>query len=125
MVDVEFLVQYLQLIHGKAYPQVLGQNTLEALRALHQAGLLPGGDFGRLIDGYKFLRRLENKLRLVHDQSVNQLSADPAALAKLARHLGYPDRPRRPDQVFLEEYSQITEAIREVFERHFAPAGEE
>ncbi len=125
MVDVEFLVQYLQLTHGKAHPQVRGQNTLEALRALHQAGLLPGGDFGRLIEGYKFLRRLENKLRLVHDQSVNQLSADPAALAKLARHLGYPDRPRRPEQVFLEEYSQITEAIREVFERHFAPAGEE
>jgi glutamate-ammonia-ligase adenylyltransferase len=71
------------------------------------------------------LRRLENKLRLVHDQSVNELAADPAYLAKLARHLGYPDRPRRAEQVFLDEYNQITQGIREVFDRHLAPGSDE
>jgi glutamate-ammonia-ligase adenylyltransferase len=124
MVDVEFLVQYLQLCHGGTHPQVRGQNTVEALRALHRDGLLSDGDCDLLLSGYKFLRRLENKLRLVHDQSVNELSADPASLAKLARHLGYPERPRRPEQVFLDEYNHVTEAIRDVFERHFA-VGEE
>jgi glutamate-ammonia-ligase adenylyltransferase len=125
MVDVEFLVQYLQLHHGGSHPQVRGQNTLEALRALNQEGLLPDGDFNQLIGGYKFLRRLENKLRLVHDQSVNELSADPVYLAKLARHLGYPERPRRPEQVFLDEYNQVTLGIREVFDRHLAPASDD
>ena len=125
MVDVEFLVQYLQLCHGGAHPQVRLQNTLAALRALHQSGLLEEEDFTRLANGYKFLRRLENKLRLVHDQSVSDLSADPASLAKLARHLGYPERPRRPEQVFLEEYTGVTQGIREIFDRHFAPVGGE
>jgi len=78
-----------------------------------------------LIGGYKFLRRLENKLRLVHDQSVNELSADPVYLAKLARHLGYPERPRRPEQVFLDEYNQVTQGIREVFDRHLAPVSDD
>jgi glutamate-ammonia-ligase adenylyltransferase len=122
MVDVEFLAQYLQLRHGAGCPAVRGQNTLDALRALHQAGLLVAADCELLIAGYKFLRRLENKLRLVHDQSVNELSSDPVYLAKLARHLGYPDRPRRPEQLFLEEYNRVTEGIRAVFDRYLAPA---
>ncbi|TLM67161.1 MAG: bifunctional [glutamate--ammonia ligase]-adenylyl-L-tyrosine phosphorylase/[glutamate--ammonia-ligase] adenylyltransferase [Deltaproteobacteria bacterium] len=125
MVDVEFLVQYLQLMHGGKHPRLRVPNTLEALHALHREGLLAGGDYDKLTNGYKFLRRLENKLRLVHDQSVSDLAADPASLAKLARHLGYPDRPRRPEQVFLDEYNQVTVAIREVFDRHLAPGGDE
>jgi [glutamine synthetase] adenylyltransferase / [glutamine synthetase]-adenylyl-L-tyrosine phosphorylase len=125
MVDVEFLIQYLQLRYGGSHPQVRVQNTLEALRALNQEGLLPDSDFNQLIGGYKFLRRLENKLRLVHDQSVNELSADPVYLAKLARHLGYPERPRRPEQVFLDEYNQVTQGIREVFDRHLAPVSDD
>jgi len=61
----------------------------------------------------------------VHDQSVNELSADPGVLGKLARHLGYPEQPRRPEQLFLEEYHQITQGIREVFDRHLAPENPE
>ncbi len=122
MVDVEFLVQYLQLRHGGALPAVRGQNTIEALQALESAGVLPADDCRQMVAGYKFLRRLENKLRLVHDQSVSELAADPAYLGKLARHLGYPERPRRPEQAFLEEYGQVTEGIRAIFDRHLAPA---
>ncbi|NJC87194.1 MAG: bifunctional [glutamate--ammonia ligase]-adenylyl-L-tyrosine phosphorylase/[glutamate--ammonia-ligase] adenylyltransferase [Desulfuromonas sp.] len=125
MVDVEFLVQYLQLLHGGTHAKLRGQNTLGALHALHAEGLLPHDDYDNLTNGYKFLRRLENKLRLVHDQSVSELAADPAYLAKLARHLGYPDRPRRPEQVFLEEYHQVTLGIREVFDRYLAPDSDE
>lgn len=125
MVDVEFLVQYLQLRHGATHAEVRCPNTIEALRSLYEAGLLPGGDHAILANGYKFLRRLENKLRLVHDQSVSELASDPDALAKLARHLGYPERPRRPQEVFLEEYAQVTLAIRQVFDRHLAPGGGE
>jgi glutamate-ammonia-ligase adenylyltransferase len=121
MVDVEFLVQYLQLLHGVAHPPLRIQNTLAALHALQNLEVLSAHDGECLLKGYKFLRRLENKLRLVHDQSVNELSADPVALAKLARHLGYAGEPHRPEQVFLDEYHQVTQGIREVFDRHLAP----
>ena len=117
MVDVEFLAQYLQLCNGRGNPALRCRNTVDALHALHREGLLSDGDYATLIGGYKFLRRLENKLRLVNDQSINDLTADPATLAKLARHLGYASHPNRPEQPFLEEYSRTTHGIREIFDK--------
>jgi glutamate-ammonia-ligase adenylyltransferase len=123
MVDVEFLAQYLQLRYGGDRPALREVNTLKTLQALRSEGLLSEADFAALEGGYKFLRRLENKLRLVHDQSINELSADRAYLLRLARRLGYPERPRRPDEVFLEDYRQVTEKIRAVFDRIIGPDG--
>jgi glutamate-ammonia-ligase adenylyltransferase len=117
MVDVEFVAQYLQLRHGRDRHNLRCRNTIDALGVLHREGLISEKDHEVLVGGYKFLRRLENKLRLVHDQSVNELSADTAYLAKLARHLGYPEAPMRPEQLFLEDYAETTRMIREVFDR--------
>ena len=119
MVDVEFIVQYLQLQHGAGHAELQVHNTLEALAALHKTGLITTADFDTLLQGYEFLRRLENKLRLVHDESISALSGEPAYLRKLAQRLGYPDRPQRADQLFLAEYRQMTTGIRAVFEKVF------
>ena len=117
MVDVEFLVQFLQLQHGRQHTEIRSRNTLDALQALQDSKLLSGEDANRLANGYKFLRRLENKLRLVHDQSINQLSSEPAYLNKLAKHLGYqPDGTRNPEQQLEKDYLLITENIRTIFE---------
>jgi len=120
MVDVEFIVQYLQLRHGAACAELQGHNTLAALHVLQQTGLLAAADFATLLQGYEFLRRLENKLRLIHDESISALSGEPAYLRKLAQRLGYPDRPQRADEIFLAEYRQMTTGIRAVFEQVFA-----
>lgn len=122
MVDVEFLVQYLQLVHGPNHPSLRLPNTLKTLEALQTAGLLSETETETLSSGYKFLRRLENKLRLVHDQSINEIATDRASLLKLARRLGYPERPRRPDEVLREDYSRVTEKVRAIFERYLGAA---
>jgi len=124
MVDVEFLTQYLQLCHGREHLSLRSRNTLDTLQQLKEKGLLPSDDYAKLMSGYKFLRRLENKLRLVHDQSINELAGEPAYLAKLARHLGYPERPRPPEQAFLDEYVEITQGIREIFDRYLTTDSE-
>jgi glutamate-ammonia-ligase adenylyltransferase len=121
MVDVEFLAQYLQLRHGQECPSLRQTNTLGILQALLDEGLLTETDHESLAGGYKFLRRLENKLRLIHDQSINELSGERAYLIKLARRLGYADRPLSPDKVLLEDYRQVTGKIREIFERFLGP----
>ncbi len=120
MVDVEFLVQYLQLLHGGTKPALRQNGTMKALDELHREKLLDEADYQALSSGYQFLRRLENKLRILHDHSISELSGERDYLAKLARRLGYPDRPRRPEQVFLEDYREVTEKIRAVFDRHLA-----
>ncbi len=118
MVDVEFLAQYLQLCNGRNNPALRCRNTIDALHALHSGGLLSDDDYENLVSGYKFLRRLENKLRLVHDQSVNELSSEPVYLTKLARHLGYSGQTGQPANLFLKDYARVTQSIREIFDQY-------
>jgi glutamate-ammonia-ligase adenylyltransferase len=116
LVDVEFVVQYLQLLHGGDDPELRKTNTLAALKTLRRKDLLQNEEYVTLASGYQFLRRLENRLRLVHDQSIHELSGDPAYLAKLARRLGY--KGENPDRQLLERFQQTTENIRTVFDRY-------
>ncbi len=43
MVDVEFIVQYLQLAYGRDFPDIRSTNTIEALQAIKECGLIPAG----------------------------------------------------------------------------------
>ncbi len=121
MVDVEFLVQYLQLLHAGQQPELRQQNTLDLLQVMGEKKLIPLADAELLSSGYKFLRRLENKLRLLYDQSMNELSAEPKKLRKVARSLGYEDFGVAPEQEFLAEYRGVTEGIRRLFEAYLNP----
>jgi glutamate-ammonia-ligase adenylyltransferase len=116
LVDVEFLVQYLQLLYGRACPALQCQNTLEALKILRRESVLNKTDYRLLASGYQFLRRLENRLRLVHDQSINAFDDDPSSLAKLAWRLGY--RQDRADEQLMNDYHNATENIRAIFDRY-------
>src|SRR6185369_14269314 len=89
MVDVEFAVQYLQLKEGRNYPELRTPSTIVALKEISALGLMPGDSAQTLLSGYKFLRKLENRLRIIHDYSVNDLSGTKIYLNKLARRLGY------------------------------------
>jgi len=117
MVDVEFIVQYLQLRHGRDFPQARSVGTLEALQALHACSLVSDGDFQALFDGYTFLRTLENRLRIIHDYSMNQLGGPKGYLNKLARRLGYDERLRHPGDALLADYERITGSVRRVYDR--------
>lgn len=117
MVDVEFITQYLQLRHGCSHPELRTQNTVAALKAMASLHLLGGQDIETLLAGYKFLRKLENRLRLLHDHSINDLAGDQRYLDKLARRLGYDPKLRHPGTELMKDYEATTEAIREVYER--------
>jgi len=120
MVDVEFVVQYLQLKYGQEYIQLRPRNVLAVLQQLRGSSLLDDSSCDTLEEGYKFLRRLENKLRLVHDQSINNISKERTALLKLAHRLGYKNGEKSADIYFLEDYRTITEKIRNVFDKTFS-----
>jgi glutamate-ammonia-ligase adenylyltransferase len=119
LVDVEFTAQFLQLAHGHDHPQIRTGTTPEALRKLRQAGLLREADHAALSEGYDFLRRVELRLRIVHDFGVDHLPKEGPALRQLARRLGYagPD----PGGRFLAEYARVTAAVRQTFDAVVAP----
>lgn len=124
MVDVEFLAQYLQLRYGHHHPEVRTTNTVAALKEVRRLHLIPQHDADTLISGYKFLRKLENRLRLLHDHSINDLGGDQRYLDKLARRLGYDPKLRHPGQVLMKDYEATTEAIRDVYERNLGERAE-
>ncbi len=112
--DVEFAAQFLQLAYGHDHPSVRTGSTPVALRKLREAGLLREADYLALAEGYDFLRRVELRLRIVHDFAIDHLPEGGPPLAQLARRLGYagPD----PGQRFLGEYDRVTAAVRQAFE---------
>ncbi|MFA7403029.1 MAG: bifunctional [glutamate--ammonia ligase]-adenylyl-L-tyrosine phosphorylase/[glutamate--ammonia-ligase] adenylyltransferase [Pelobacteraceae bacterium] len=119
MVDVEFAVQYLQLKEGCRYPELRTTSTVVALKEISTLGLLPDGSADTLLNGYKFLRKLENRLRIIHDYSVNDLSGSRVYLNKLARRLGYDPKLKNPGAVLISDYEETTGKIRDVFDALF------
>ena len=119
IVDVEFAVQYLQLREGCHYPELRTTSTIVALKEISTLGLLPDGSAHTLLAGYKFLRKLENRLRIIHDYSVNDLSGSRAYMNKLARRLGYDPSQKNPGADLICDYAETTGKIRDVFDRLF------
>ena len=62
--DIEFYVQYLQLIAGSRHPEVRVPSTLSAIRALASAKALLEGEESQLSLAYVFLRTVEHRLQL-------------------------------------------------------------
>ncbi len=112
MVDVEFLVQMLQLKYGRRHRSLRVQNTLRALDELYKWGVVDEAAHRVLREGLLFLRRLENRLRLLYNRSMNDLH--PRDFADLASEMGTEGDGRR----LKEEYLERTRAIRGVYERY-------
>ncbi|MGE5193014.1 MAG: glutamine synthetase adenylyltransferase [Deltaproteobacteria bacterium] len=111
--DVEFVVQYLQLIHGGRQPAVRSFNTLDALVRLADCGFLHADEYRLLTDGYVFLRTIEHALQLMHNKQTHELPQDEAELTYLARRLDFATA-----QQFLAHYQQHGQAVRRVYDRY-------
>jgi glutamate-ammonia-ligase adenylyltransferase len=94
LVDLEFIAQYLQLVHAHAHPDVLDQNTVQALRKLAAAGLLDSGHADILIPAARRLNDLTQILRLCLDGGFQPDAAPDGLKALLARAGGAPDFAR-------------------------------
>jgi glutamate-ammonia-ligase adenylyltransferase len=115
LVDVEFAVQFLQLVHGATDPRIRSASTPQALTLLLQNGHLPPPDHAPLARGYRFLRRLESRLRIVRDRSVDRLPESGLELLRLARRMGY-SGPRAGDEL-LADYQRTAAEVRSAFLR--------
>ncbi|QRK07671.1 bifunctional [glutamate--ammonia ligase]-adenylyl-L-tyrosine phosphorylase/[glutamate--ammonia-ligase] adenylyltransferase [Archangium violaceum] len=115
LVDVEFTVQYLQLVHGRDFPRVRSTNTLAALEGLQAEGRLTPEDAEVLRQGYLFLRRVENRLRLVHASSLAHMPTSGRPLAQLARRMGVIGPT--PGETFLARYRACAASVRDVYAR--------
>jgi glutamate-ammonia-ligase adenylyltransferase len=86
--DVEFAVQLLQLVHGRADETLHSPTTLDALSALSQGGYVGREDAAALADAYRFLRRVEHLIQLHRLRRTHLVPADDEGLRRLGRALG-------------------------------------
>ncbi len=117
MVDVEFAAQYLQLKYGCRFPELRTPSTIVALKEVQTLGLVPDGAAETLLTGYTFLRMLENRLRIIHDYSSNDLTGSRSYLNKLAKRMGYDAGLKNPGAALICDYEEITGRIRDCYDR--------
>jgi glutamate-ammonia-ligase adenylyltransferase len=122
LVDIEFLVQMLQLVHGTSARAVRETGTAAALRALKSLKAIRPGEYRRLLAGYRFLRRLDHRIRLERDQPIEILEREPDKLESIARALGYKGRAKNGlGARLLVDYELTRERVRACYEASFAP----
>ncbi|MBL8864623.1 MAG: bifunctional [glutamate--ammonia ligase]-adenylyl-L-tyrosine phosphorylase/[glutamate--ammonia-ligase] adenylyltransferase [Planctomycetia bacterium] len=118
LADVEFLIQWIQLRHGREQPEILHSNVWSALDAIEKAGLILPNHASVLRDGYSFLRTVEARLRIVTDRPLIELPESHEECEKLARRIGFESSPRgsAADRL-LAEVDRVMGTLRAEFER--------
>ncbi len=118
LVDVEFVAQMMALAHGHQHPALRKRATRDLLKEMEWEHLITKEEASALRDGYEFIARLENRLRIESDQPAWALPTDPDALRPLARRMGY-EGGAGPRQL-LNDLRTRREAIRAAFDSCFA-----
>ena len=91
LMDIEFIVQTLQLLHAHTRPDILDANTIAALNKLAAAGLLDSQDAALLLDAARLQQSLTQTVRIALDETLRPAEATPALKALLARAGDAPD----------------------------------
>ncbi|WP_349360102.1 bifunctional [glutamine synthetase] adenylyltransferase/[glutamine synthetase]-adenylyl-L-tyrosine phosphorylase [Stappia sp.] len=116
LVDIEFIAQFLQLVHAHDTPQVLSQTTETALERAARAGLLSPGDADVLLPAIRLYHALTQVLRLALEGKFEPATA-PKGVKELLIHAG-----EAPDFAHLEAVLRDRQAaVRAVFERLVGP----
>ncbi len=91
--DVEFAVQLLQLVHGRADEGIRAPTTLSALWELTRSGYVGREDGESLHEAYSFLRTLEHRIQLHQLRRTHVVPDDERALRRLGRSMGFTKEP--------------------------------
>jgi glutamate-ammonia-ligase adenylyltransferase len=117
IVDIEFLVQYLQLLYGHEHALLRVPGTYNVLRALRKKKLIETGTYDVLKRAYLFMRQLESRMRIISNQATSELSRDPEKLHLLARRMGYADSDGSAGQKLLSDYEYLSLKVRGIYDR--------
>ena len=103
--DVEFVIQFLQLLHDVRTP-----TTMEAIRRLAEANCLTIEESRMLTENYVWLRQLEHRLQIMFDLQTHTLPESDFELAKTAKRMGFKDSERTALEQFRTEFVETTQA---------------
>lgn len=93
LIDIEFIAQYLQLIHAATMPEIIDTSTARALEKAARLGVLKLEDAEVLRPAVRLFHDLTQILRLCLPAAFDPKSASTGVLELLARAADLPDFP--------------------------------
>ncbi|WP_250257602.1 bifunctional [glutamine synthetase] adenylyltransferase/[glutamine synthetase]-adenylyl-L-tyrosine phosphorylase [Dermabacter sp. Marseille-Q3180] len=86
--DIEFTIQLLQMVHGRADEDIREAGTLDALDALTRGGYVGREHSAELAGAYRFLRVCEHRLQMWRLRRTHMLPTGERDIRRLARTIG-------------------------------------
>jgi glutamate-ammonia-ligase adenylyltransferase len=118
--DVEFTVQLLQLVHGKADETLRRRDTTSAIAALSAGGYIGRTDAAAFDNAYRYLRLLEHRIQLFQLRRTHLMPVAEPALRALAKAVLGPFSNERPHpDALLAAWHKTKRSVRELHERIF------
>ena len=115
--DIEFVIQFLQLLNGGDLPSVREGNTLAAIAGLEQAGCLTMQERSILEQNYEFLRNVEHRLQIMFDLQTHTLPDSEDEMRRLAIRMGYVENQEASVLArFKEDLAAKTELNRKILD---------
>jgi [glutamine synthetase] adenylyltransferase / [glutamine synthetase]-adenylyl-L-tyrosine phosphorylase len=118
--DVEWTVQLLQLQYAYRVPELRSSQTIVALRAARDAGVIEPMDAGHLEAAWILASRIRNQIMLMRGRGSDSLPSDNRELAGVAELLGY---QAGESSHLLADYRRVTRRARIVVDRVFWGSG--
>ena len=113
--DIEFAIQFMQLLNGAAIKNLRTPNTLTAIGRLERSGCLTMAEATLLSQNYCWLRKLEHRLQIMYDLQTHTLPDSKHELEKIAVRMGYEPFYGEPPLVqFRSNLAEKTEVNRKI-----------
>ncbi len=109
--EIEFFAQTQQLIAGGRMPELRLRPTEPALHALTAANWIDASTRDELIEAYWFLRDIEHRIQMVHDEQTHLLPETETELRRIAYMAGFDDTT---------SFSTRLESVLKTVERRYA-----
>ena len=111
--EIEFIVNYFQLIYGGREKRLRHISTVGGLNILEEKGYIDNGSSSLLKEAYLFFRKIEHKIQLLDERQTQSLPVEKENLEKLAKKLGM------SFEEFTERYNNITDKVHSIFNSIF------
>ena len=118
--DIEFIIQFLQLHHGRVNSNLRHYNSLVTIQRLFIHRIITKTEKTILVREYIFLRQLEHCLQIGHELPIRQLPKDPVRLNVLGRKMGFSTTTTRTaGEELVHRYKNSIAKTRHIFQYFF------
>ncbi len=113
LLDLEFLAEYLTIVHGAHNPSLRKRNIYDMYQVLQQYKIISEKDYHIATISLTFFRIIETNLRIMSNISTEKLPNNKEDQEKLAIQMGF-ENPYR----LLEHYSSVIKDVKYLYNKY-------